>query len=254
MKNEQQIVSKKRVADHGEVYTREQEVNAMLDLVKLQTQSLAATFLEPACGTGNFLIEILRRKLAVAAENYQIKGKRGKHIAPPSQLSYERDLILAVSSIYGIELLKDNVQACRQRLFDFAATEYARLFPHSQKTACLEAIECLLHFNIVWGNALTMEVEAPRQTIPLEGLVSEEDKERSKKAIIFYQWSFITDRKIKRVPFIYWGLVGREYQPNATSTLPHPYRTVFQSSLCDFLQLKQHYAAEYAAEYLLSEN
>ncbi|MCW9699910.1 MULTISPECIES: hypothetical protein [unclassified Avibacterium] len=245
MIKEKQIVSKKRVADHGEVYTREKEVNAMLDLVAMQTQSLSATFLEPACGTGNFLIEILRRKLAVAAENYQDKHKRKKYVKSPSQLSYERDLILAVSSIYGIELLEDNVKACRKRLFDFATAEYARLFPDSQKTACLDAIECLLHFNIVWGNALSMEVETPRHSIPLDGLVTEEEKERSKKAIIFYQWSFVTERKIKRVPFIYWGLVDRAYQPNGNSLLPHPYRTVFQSSLCDFLQLKQQYANEY---------
>ncbi|MFU2058956.1 hypothetical protein ACLSZY_05715 [Avibacterium volantium] len=125
MKDEKQIVSKKRVADHGEVYTREREVNAMLDLVAIQPQSLSATFLEPACGTGNFLIKILHRKLAVAAENYQDKSKRKKHVKSPSQLSYERDLILAVSSLYGIELLEDNVKACRKRLFDFAAQEYA---------------------------------------------------------------------------------------------------------------------------------
>ncbi|MCW9715581.1 hypothetical protein [Avibacterium sp. 21-594] len=246
MSNEKQIVSKKRVADHGEVYTREREVNAMLDLVAIQTQSLSATFLEPACGTGNFLIEILRRKLAVAAENYLDKSKRKKHVKSPSQLSYERDLILVVSSLYGIELLEDNVKACRKRLFDFAAQEYARLFPHSQKTECLDAIDCLLHFNIVLGDALKMEVKYPREHSPIPNLSGTEE-ERAKKAIIFSQWSFINERKIKRVPFIYSGLVGEEYTitPNGNAAQPHPYRTVFQSSLCDFLQIKQTYAAEY---------
>ncbi|MCW9710734.1 hypothetical protein L5B71_07745 [Avibacterium sp. 21-586] len=246
MSNEKQIVSKKRVADHGEVYTREREVNAMLDLVALQTQSLSATFLEPACGTGNFLIEILRRKLAVAAENYQDKSKRKKHVKSPSQLSYERDVILAVSSLYGIELLEDNVKACRKRLFDFAAQEYVRLFPHSQKAECLDAIDCLLHFNIVLGDALKMEVKYPRAQSPIPNLSGAEE-ERAKKAIIFSQWSCINERKIKRVPFIYSGLVGEEYTitPNGNAAQPHPYRTVFQSSLCDFLHIKQTYAAEY---------
>ncbi|MFZ7159450.1 hypothetical protein ACLSZ3_05460 [Avibacterium gallinarum] len=210
MSNEKQIVLKKRVADHGEVYTREREVNAMLDLVAIQTQSLSATFLEPACGTGNFLIEILRRKLVVAAENYLDKSKRKKHVKSPSQLSYERDLILAVSSLYGIELLEDNVKACRKRLFDFAAQEYARLFPHSQKPECLDAIDCLLHFNIVLGDALKMEVKYPREHSPIPNLSGVEE-ERAKKAIIFSQWSFINERKIKFVPFIYSGLVGEEY-------------------------------------------
>ncbi|MEH8033187.1 hypothetical protein [Gallibacterium anatis] len=244
MSKEKQIVSKKRVADHGEVYTREWEVNAMLDLVKTQTQSLSATFLEPACGTGNFLIEILRRKLAVAAENYQYKGKRKKHIAPPSQLSYERDLILAVSSIYGIELLADNVKICRERLFDFAKSEYERLFPNNQNEDCLASLRCLLALNIVHGDALTMEVATPRTESPIPEL-SEEQQAYAKKAIIFSQWSFVSERKIKRVPFIYWGLVQQQYQADGNSALPHPYRTVFQSSLCDFLKIGQQYAAEY---------
>ena len=85
------IVSKKRVTDHGEVYTLDREVNAMLDLVKQETERIESRFLEPACGTGNFLIEILNRKLIIVKERYR-----------KSQLEYERNAVLAVSSIYGI--------------------------------------------------------------------------------------------------------------------------------------------------------
>lgn len=243
MSKEKQIVSKKRVSDHGEVYTREREVGAMLDLVATQTQSLSATFLEPACGTGNFLIEILRRKLIVVTENYQ--SKRKKHAIPPSQLSYERDLILAVSSIYGIELLEDNVKTCRKRLFDFVTSEYTKLFPKTHKSDCLDSIDCLLHFNIVLGDALKMEIKYPREKSPITGLVDPEEENWAKKAIIFSQWSFINERKIKRIPFIYSKLVGKNYSPNKNHNSSHPYRTVSQSSLCDFLQIKRKYATEY---------
>ena len=66
-----QLKTKKRVADHGEVFTSEREVNAMLDLVKQETDRIESKFLEPACGTGNFLAEILRRKLAVVQKRYK---------------------------------------------------------------------------------------------------------------------------------------------------------------------------------------
>ena len=88
-----QLKSKNRVADHGEVFTAEREVNAMLDLVKQETERIDSRFLEPACGTGNFLVEVLRRKLAVVDKNYK-----------KSQLDYERYAVLAVSSLYGIDL------------------------------------------------------------------------------------------------------------------------------------------------------
>ena len=100
------IKSKKRVADHGEVFTSEREVNAMLDLVKQETERIDSRFLEPACGDGNFLSEILRRKLKI------VKSKYAK-----SQLEFERFATTAISSIYGVDILKDNVEACKDRLY-----------------------------------------------------------------------------------------------------------------------------------------
>ena len=92
--NDDQVKSRKRVTDHGEVFTAQREVNAMLDLVKQETERIDSRFLEPACGTGNFLVEILKRKLAVVEQRYS-----------KSQIEYERYAILALSSIYGVDIL-----------------------------------------------------------------------------------------------------------------------------------------------------
>src|SRR5690606_15251876 len=114
---EKQVVSKQRVVDHGEVFTNPREVNAMLDLVKQETERIDSRFLEPACGTGNFLAEVLERKLRVVRRDYA-----------NSQLAYERYAVLAVSSIYGIDILQDNVDACRGRLFGIVDREYSELY------------------------------------------------------------------------------------------------------------------------------
>ena len=110
---ENQVKSKQRVADHGEVFTAEREVNAMLDLVKNETERIDSRFLEPACGDGNFLAEILRRKLAVVKRKYT-----------KSPADYAKNAILAVSSMYGVDILQDNVEACRKRLFSMWDKEY----------------------------------------------------------------------------------------------------------------------------------
>ena len=123
--NAQQVVSKKRVADHGEVYTSKREVNAMLDLVKNETERIESRFLEPACGTGNFLTEILDRKLAVVHSRY---GK--------NQLEYERYALLAVSSLYGIDILEDNIKECQTRLFNSFEQPYTALFKDTVQQEC----------------------------------------------------------------------------------------------------------------------
>jgi type I restriction-modification system DNA methylase subunit len=101
------IKSKKRIRDHGEVFTSDFIVSDMLDLVKQETERIDSRFLEPACGTGNFLIEILKRKLKIVKNKYK-----------KSQFDYEHYAIIAVSSIYGIDILQDNAEECRQRLFN----------------------------------------------------------------------------------------------------------------------------------------
>ena len=176
------IVSKQRVTDHGEVLTAPREVNAMLDLVKQETERIDSRFLEPACGTGNFLAEILERKLAVVAKRY---GK--------SQLEFERNAVLAVSSIYGIDILEDNVQQCRQRLFDILEGHYTQRFKAAAKEACREAVRFILAHNIVWGDALTLQTvgEPPGP-------------------IVFSEWSPVRGSLFKRRDFTFHGLLDHE--------------------------------------------
>lgn len=143
---ENQTVSKKRVADHGEVFTSEQEVNAMLDLVKQETERIESRFLEPACGTGNFLTKILERKLRVIESRYR-----------KNQLEFERNLVLVVSSIYGLDILEDNVIECRKRLFEIINQKYTVLFKKTAKDEVRRVIKFILDRNIIHGDALTLK-------------------------------------------------------------------------------------------------
>lgn len=140
------VISKQRVSDHGEVLTGTREVNAMLDLVKSETQRIESRFLEPACGNGNFLAEILGRKLAVVESRYA-----------RSQLDYERNAVLAVCSIYGIDIQEDNVAACRARLFAIFDQRYTARFEASAKEECRDAVRYVLERNIIHGDALSLK-------------------------------------------------------------------------------------------------
>lgn len=110
---ERQVKSKQRVADHGEVFTADREVQAMCDLVKQETERIDSRFLEPACGEGNFLAEILKRKLAIVKKKYR-----------RSAYDWERNSLLALGSMYGVDIMLDNAIACRQRLYDIWEKEY----------------------------------------------------------------------------------------------------------------------------------
>ena len=131
------IKSKKRIRDHGEVFTQKKEVNAMLDLVKNETERIESRFLEPACGDGNFLAPLLERKLKI------VKNKYAK-----SQTDFERMTLLAISSIYGIELLQDNIDVCINRLFKIANKLYLKLYKNKCKETTIvlnehEEWECI---------------------------------------------------------------------------------------------------------------
>jgi hypothetical protein len=145
-KEENQVKSKKRVSDHGEVFTNKREVNAMLDLVKQETERVDSRFLEPACGTGNFLVEILERKLIVVEARYK-----------KSQLEYERNAITAISSIYGVDILEDNVIACRDRLLGIFTKYYINHYKKDFNEQFLKSAQFILSKNIIWGDALTMK-------------------------------------------------------------------------------------------------
>ncbi len=140
------IKSKQRVTDHGEVFTSEREVNAMLDLVKQETERIESRFLEPACGTGNFLEEVLKRKLDIVQSRYK-----------KSKLEYERYAVTAVSSIYGVDILEDNVIHCRDRLYDVFNERYSQLYKNNCSEDCRKSVSFILSKNILWGDALTMK-------------------------------------------------------------------------------------------------
>lgn len=166
-----QVKSKERVADHGEVFTNEREVNAMLDMVEQETERIDSRFLEPACGDGNFLAEILRRKLAVVKQRYD-----------KSVSEYEKYCFVAVGSIYGVELLQDNAADCRDRLYDIVECEYMRVCKKKPNPKFLPAIRYVIERNILCGDALTL---------------LQDDGE----PIIFTEWSMAMGIKVKRRDF-----------------------------------------------------
>lgn len=135
------VKSKKRVADHGEVFTPSWMVEAMLDLVKDETERIDSRFLEPACGSGNFLVPVLQRKLAAVHLKYGKSDFDRRHYA-----------LLALMCSYGIELLADNIAECRANLLEIFA-EYLNL--DASDNLYRAAFNVLVQ-NIVHGDALTM--------------------------------------------------------------------------------------------------
>ncbi len=135
------IRSSQRVADHGEVFTPEWMVKAMLDLVKPETEIIKTTFLEPACGSGNFLAEILQRKLAAVDRDHGRNEFERRHYA-----------LLGLMCIYGIELLADNIKECRENLLEIFA-EHLNL---DEADELYIAASYVLSQNIVHGDARKM--------------------------------------------------------------------------------------------------
>jgi hypothetical protein len=178
-----QVKTRQRVTDHGEVFTNEREVNAMLDLVKQETERIDSRFLEPACGDGNFLAEVLRRKLAVVDNRYS-----------KSHIEWERYAVIAISSIYGVDILEDNAQECRKRLFKIFDEKYTSLFKEKCKNECRRSVKFLLRRNILWGDALDF-------TNP-----------ETKRPIIFSEWSAVNGSMLKRRDYMFKFLVEKTHQ------------------------------------------
>lgn len=185
-----QVKSKKRVADHGEVFTAEREVKAMCDLVANECLRIDSRFLEPACGDGNFLAEILTRKLDEVTRRYK-----------KNPYDYERNSLLALGSIYGVELLQDNVLLCRTRLYDLWDKKYkAAVKKKEQNEDVRESAKYILEKNIINGNALSLRcVDAQGQD--------------TETPIIFSQWAFATGPMIKREDYTFASLLQQEKPP-----------------------------------------
>jgi len=164
---EQLVFSKQRVADHGEVFTPAWLVDAMLDLVKDETERIDSRFLEPACGSGNFLIKVLQRKLAAVEMKYGRSDFDKKHYA-----------LLGLMCIYGIELLPDNIAKCRANLLEVMVT-YFKMRPTDD---LIKAAFFVLEQNIVHGDALSMRTEKGG-------------------AITFAEWGYLGKGKFQRRDF-----------------------------------------------------
>jgi hypothetical protein len=182
IKIDNQVKSKQRVTDHGEVFTNQREVNAMLDLVKHETERIDSRFLEPACGNGNFLAEVLRRKLTVVDSRYS-----------KSKVEWERYSIIAVSSIYGVDILEDNAQECRDRLLGIYTEWYSKTFKQVNND-CIRSVQFLLNRNILWGDALDFTNPATKQPI------------------IFSEWSAVNGSMLKRRDYMFKFLVEKTHQ------------------------------------------
>jgi len=161
------VKSKQRVADHGEVFTPPWMVEAMLDLVKDETERIDSRFLEPACGSGNFLVRILQRKLAAVELKYGMSDFERRHYA-----------LLALMCIYGIELLPDNIAECRAHLLEIFA-EYLSV---EESAELYRAASWVLSQNLVHGDALTMRTH--------DG-----------QAITFAEWGYLGKGKFQRRDF-----------------------------------------------------
>ena len=162
-----QVKSKQRVADHGEVFTAEREVKAMCDLVEGECIRIDSRFLEPACGDGNFLAEILRRKLDCEALK---KYKK-------SSYDWERNSLLVLGSLYGVDILADNCQICRDRLYGIWEKEYRKVCKRDCNDDTRAAAQFIIGRNIVCGNALSLRCV-------------DEQQNDTDVPIIFSEWSF----------------------------------------------------------------
>jgi hypothetical protein len=161
------VKSKQRVADHGEVFTPAWMVEAMLDLVKDESERIDSRFLEPACGSGNFVVRVLRRKLAAVERKFGRSDFERQHYA-----------LLALMCIYGIELLADNIAECRANLLDIFS-EYLAL---GGSGALYRAASAVLTHNLVHGDALTMRTH-------------------NGQAITFAEWGYLGKGKFQRRDF-----------------------------------------------------
>lgn len=184
--------SKQRVAEHGEVFTAEREVKAMCDLVADECLRIDSRFLEPACGDGNFLAEILTRKLGTVTKKYR-----------RDPVDYEKNALLALGSLYGVELLADNAAACRERLFKIWDKAYIKAVRKiDRKEPVRESARYILSKNIICGNALSLHRV-------------DENGQDTAEPIIFSQWAFVTGPMMKREDYTFEQLLTKDEAPQA---------------------------------------
>lgn len=175
MGDEKLVKSRQRVADHGEVFTPRWLVDDMLDLVKGETERIDSRFLEPACGSGNFLVPILERKLATVQARYGRSAFEKRHYA-----------LFALMCVYGVELLGDNAAECRENL----EGTVARVLKLEPADSLVLAARAVLAVNIVQGDALAMT-------------------DATGEPIVFPEWGYLGRGKYQRRDFRFDALTQR---------------------------------------------
>jgi hypothetical protein len=180
MQKENLVKSKQRTVDFGEVNTSKAIVERMLDLIQEECIKLDSRFLEPACGDGNFLCEILKRKLTVILQQYK------------QQKEFEKFSLLACTTLYGIDLLFDNIDIARDRLYKIFEDFYKNKFQNVD-TAILKSFKKILSKNIIQGDALSFKCG-----------------KKLEQVIVLTEWSLI-DNSFKRRDFKYSDFIS--YSP-----------------------------------------
>ncbi len=170
--------ARQRIIDHGEVFTPPGLVNDMLDLVAHECERIDSRFLEPACGNGNFLAEVLRRKLRAVDKNH-----------PRNRARWERDATVCLCSLYGIDLLPDNVAVCRERLLGIVDEAHAAQYKQPLPAPAQNAAAYILSTNIIHGDALSLTTA--------DG-----------QPIVFPEWSAINGMMLKRRDYAFRELLG----------------------------------------------
>lgn len=206
---------RQRIVDHGEVFTPPELVNHMLDLVSHECERVDSRFLEPACGDGNFLVEVLRRKLLTVDR----KHARNRE-------NWEWNAILSVCSLYGIDLLPDNITVCRDRLLKVVSDTHAARFNAPLPEPAARAATYILSQNIVQGDALHMRTA-------------------QKSPIVFPEWSPLGRARLKRRDYAYDELAGQndfallsQVNDLGQRVFPPP-KPVADYPLCHYLKVAQ---------------
>jgi hypothetical protein len=171
---------RQRIIDHGEVFTPPGLVHEMLELVADQCEREDARFLEPACGDGNFLVEVLRRRLLRTDQRYRI------------QRDWEPHALFGLSCLYGIEIQGDNIERCRARLLETFREHYESRYGEKSNPRVTESARVILRHNILHGDALMM-------------------KQASGNPLVLTEWALIGKGRFKRRLYEY-----RELPPTLT--------------------------------------
>ena len=198
-----QVRSRQRVVDHGEVFTPRWMVNDMLDLVKSESERVESRFLEPACGSGNFLIPVLERKLAAVKARYRSSDFELRHYA-----------LTALMSIYGIELLADNAEECRENLCEV----FRSFLKADDDKDIARAAKVVAGLNIVNGDALTM-------------------LNSSGEPIHFAEWAYLGQGRFQRRDFLFDTLTQRSLYGEGTHFEGMDRAEIFRAEKDDYTPL-----------------